>query len=138
MNKENINIQKLTKPRLKLDVIIKQFSECTLSLDNWDHYARIYIVYYSLIKYVRFVSGNSSSLLYEVPLFKKISLNIGIRQLGRTRNHSVINSKANIKDIENKMIIIDKKITNFKNFKNIFFKKNPTDLALKVIRLACK
>jgi GDP/UDP-N,N'-diacetylbacillosamine 2-epimerase (hydrolysing) len=94
--------------------------------------------YYSLIKYVRFVSGNSSSLLYEVPLFKKISLNIGIRQLGRTRNHSVINSKANIKDIENKMIIIDKKITNFKNFKNIFFKKNPTDLALKVIRLACK
>ena len=70
-----------------------------------------------------------------MPLFKKISLNIGIRQLGRTHNHSVINSKANIKDIENKMIIIDKKII---NFKNIFFKKNPTDLALKVIRLACK
>ena len=39
--------------------------------------------YFSAIKYSTLVAGNSSSLFYEVPYFKKYSLNFGIRQTKR-------------------------------------------------------
>ena len=37
--------------------------------------------------------GNSSSGILEVPYFKKPSINLGDRQLGREQPASVINSK---------------------------------------------
>ena len=39
--------------------------------------------YFSLIKCSNFVLGNSSSGIYEVPLLKKITINVGTRQSGR-------------------------------------------------------
>ena len=63
--------------------------------------------YFSLIQYVDLVIGNSSSGILEVPYFKKPSINLGDRQLGREQPASVINSK-----IKKNLII--------KNIKSIF------------------
>ena len=46
--------------------------------------------YLSAIKFVDIVLGNSSSGLSEVPSFKKVTINIGDRQKGRTKASSVI------------------------------------------------
>lgn len=46
--------------------------------------------YFSTIKYIDAVVGNSSSGLAEVPSFKKATINIGDRQRGRLKANSVI------------------------------------------------
>ena len=51
--------------------------------------------YLSCIQYVDGVVGNSSSGLTEVPSFKKGTVNIGDRQLGRVRATSVIDCEPN-------------------------------------------
>ena len=51
--------------------------------------------YYSCCRYSDFMIGNSSSGLLEMPSFKKFSINIGDRQLGRGKAKSVINCKIN-------------------------------------------
>ena len=43
--------------------------------------------------------GNSSSGLFEVPTFKKPTINIGDRQKGRTRCDSIIDVKVDSKQI---------------------------------------
>lgn len=48
------------------------------------------VKYLSALKYVDMVVGNSSSGVIEVPSFKKATINIGDRQLGRIRASSVI------------------------------------------------
>ena len=58
--------------------------------------ARVYtnlgqVGYLSAIKFVDVVIGNSSSGLYEAPVFKKPTVNIGNRQHGRLQADSVIN-----------------------------------------------
>lgn len=57
--------------------------------------------YLSTIAYVDGVVGNSSSGLTEVPSFKKGTINIGDRQLGRLRATSVIDCDPNQDDIKN-------------------------------------
>lgn len=47
--------------------------------------------YFSVIKQVDAVLGNSSSGIYEVPSFKKVTINVGDRQKGRIQVGSVIN-----------------------------------------------
>jgi GDP/UDP-N,N'-diacetylbacillosamine 2-epimerase (hydrolysing) len=46
--------------------------------------------YLSALQFVDFVIGNSSSGIIEVPSFKKVTINIGDRQMGRLRAESVI------------------------------------------------
>lgn len=88
-------------------------------------------LYFSLIKLSKIIIGNSSSLLYEVPFYKKISLNIGDRQRDRLSGPSVINVDAKSK-------LISKKINNLKNIKvsyfNPFYKKNSTSECLKIFK----
>jgi len=55
--------------------------------------------YLSMVAQVDAVVGNSSSGLYEVPSFKKPTVNIGDRQKGRLQASSVINSKPESFDI---------------------------------------
>ena len=43
--------------------------------------------------------GNSSSGILEMPYFRKGTINIGDRQLGRVQANSIINSKIKKKDI---------------------------------------
>ncbi len=49
--------------------------------------------YFSCLKFVDGVVGNSSSGLLEVPSFKKGTINIGDRQAGRLKAESVIDCK---------------------------------------------
>ncbi len=55
--------------------------------------------YLSVVALVDAVVGNSSSGLYEVPSFKKPTVNIGDRQKGRLQATSVINCRPEAKDI---------------------------------------
>lgn len=55
--------------------------------------------YLSIIAQVDAVVGNSSSGLYEVPSFKKATVNIGERQKGRLQASSVINCIADTESI---------------------------------------
>jgi UDP-hydrolysing UDP-N-acetyl-D-glucosamine 2-epimerase len=57
--------------------------------------------YLSMIAQVDAVVGNSSSGLYEVPSFRKPTVNIGDRQKGRLQPSSVINCKPETADILN-------------------------------------
>ena len=72
-------------------------------------------LYLNLLHYCNLFIGNSSSGIYEVPLFNKITLNIGNRQKGRERGNSVIDLNFNKLAIINKIdSILDNKfkITN--------------------------
>ena len=75
-----------------------------------------YRLYFSLIKNSKIVLGNSSSILYEVPYFKKYSINYGDRQKGRYSGKTVINSDASSSNLQ-KLI---KKYLNKQNPKKIF------------------
>ena len=55
--------------------------------------------YYSCCKHSDFMIGNSSSGLLEMPTFKKFTINIGERQLGRIRAKSVIDCNFQTKNI---------------------------------------
>ena len=56
--------------------------------------------YLSCISHVDGVVGNSSSGLTEVPTFKKGTINVGDRQMGRIQASSVINCEPKEKDIK--------------------------------------
>ena len=56
--------------------------------------------YLSCISHVDGVVGNSSSGLTEVPTFKKGTINVGDRQMGRLQASSVINCEPKEKDIK--------------------------------------
>jgi GDP/UDP-N,N'-diacetylbacillosamine 2-epimerase (hydrolysing) len=56
--------------------------------------------YLSCISYVDGVVGNSSSGITEVPTFKKGTINVGDRQLGRIQAASVINCEPKENDIK--------------------------------------
>ena len=69
-------------------------------------YPNIYLVdslgtqgYLSAVKYAKFVIGNSSSGIVEVPSFKIPTINIGDRQLGRIQAKSIINCRPIEKEI---------------------------------------
>ena len=58
------------------------------------------ILYFSILKYVDVVIGNSSSGILEVPYFRKPTINLGDRQKGRLKTDSVIDCDARSLEIE--------------------------------------
>ena len=88
--------------------------------------------YFSMISACDLVIGNSSSGLYEVPSFKKPTIDIGDRQKGRIRAGSVINVPAKsteiTKAIENGLKL------NCDKFANPYGEGNTTDLIIKKIK----
>ena len=56
--------------------------------------------YYSCLKYIDAVIGNSSSGIAEVPTFKKFTINIGNRQKGRLKAKSILDCSTNVSDIK--------------------------------------
>ena len=58
---------------------------------------------FSLIPYCKFVIGNSSSGIIEVPYFKIPTINIGDRQKGRIFHKSIINCGYSSKEINNSL-----------------------------------
>ena len=49
--------------------------------------------YFSMLKFVDLMIGNSSSGIIEMPSFNKMTINLGNRQEGRLRSKSVIDCK---------------------------------------------
>jgi len=79
------------------------------------------IKYYSMLRYVDAVVGNSSSGILEAPTFKIGTVNIGDRQKGRIKASSIIDCKTDEKSIS---LAIDKIYD--KNFKRkLKLVKNP-------------
>ena len=81
--------------------------------------------YFSVLKIVDGIIGNSSSGLIEMPIFKKFTINIGNRQKGRFIEQSVINCKNKISNIQKSLKKAFSKI--FKKIETIKIKKKSTN-----------
>ena len=91
--------------------------------------------YFSLIKNIDLMLGNSSSGILEMPSFKKITINLGDRQHGRLQAKSIINidisSKKIIQTIKN--FYNGKYNSRLKKTKNIYFNKNTSGKILQIL-----
>ena len=77
--------------------------------------------YANLMKYAKFMIGNSSSGLLEAPSFELPAINIGRRQMGRFQAKNVVNvefDKDKIKDAINYVISNDNFLSSLKGIKN--------------------
>lgn len=90
--------------------------------------------YYSAVYNSKFVIGNSSSGVIEVPYFNKITMNIGNRQEGRDSDFSVWNLKASKEELRS---FLDRgqaiKWISSKN-QGIYGKGNSSSLIAKIIK----
>lgn len=89
--------------------INKLLDRANEEIDNLHVYASLGVVrYLSLIKYSKFVLGNSSSGIIEAPAFHIPVVNIGDRQKGRLQSKCIINSEP---DMESIILSIQKALT---------------------------
>ena len=88
--------------------------------------------YFSALKYVKAVLGNSSSGIIEVPSFGIPTLDIGDRQKGRIAADSVIHCGYSTKEIKEGL----KKVVTYDNkgIDNPYFKEGTCEAILKVIK----
>jgi GDP/UDP-N,N'-diacetylbacillosamine 2-epimerase (hydrolysing) len=77
-----------------IDEYVKENSDRAVAFESLGQ-----LRYFSAIKYVDAVVGNSSSGILEVPSFHKPTVNIGDRQKGRVQAKSIINCKIDSKEI---------------------------------------
>tara|TARA_B100001059_G_scaffold236148_1_gene285115 strand:- start:992 stop:2170 length:1179 start_codon:yes stop_codon:yes gene_type:complete len=91
--------------------------------------------YFSMLKNISGVIGNSSSGIIEVPTFKIGTINIGKRQQGRIFSKSVINCSFEANDVKKNIgKIISKKFrSNIKNLVNPYFKKGTSKNIIKIL-----
>ena len=92
--------------------------------------------YLSALKYIDVVLGNSSSGIYEAPIFHKPTVNIGDRQKGRFMPLSVINCKPFLRDIEKALkLAFNKEFNNsIKSQKNMFGNGTATQQIIEIIK----
>jgi len=92
--------------------------------------------YFSLCKIVDFMIGNSSSGIIEMPSFKKGTINLGIRQLGRVQANSILNVDFNESKILNAIKKIYSKKFNLllESVVNPYEKNNTSSKILNVIK----
>jgi GDP/UDP-N,N'-diacetylbacillosamine 2-epimerase (hydrolysing) len=92
--------------------------------------------YFSIVKLVNAVIGNSSSGISEIPSLKKPTINIGLRQEGRIKAKSIIDlKKLNISSLKNSLIKIKSKRFQsiIRNVKNPYYKKNSLKRIVRVL-----
>lgn len=92
--------------------------------------------YHSMISYCSFIIGNSSSGIFEVPFYKKPTVNIGDRQKGRYLHPSIIqtdNSTLSIKQGIEKAKSAEY-LSEIKDMKYQFGEGNSSELALQFIK----
>ena len=91
--------------------------------------------YFSMLKNISGVIGNSSSGIIEVPSFKIGTINIGTRQQGRIFAKSVINCSFKANDVKKniKKIISKKFRSNIKNLINPYYKKDTSKKIKKIL-----
>ena len=92
--------------------------------------------YLSALQYVDIVLGNSSSGLVEVSSFQKATINIGDRQKGRIKAKSVIDVKADEKDILKAIVLVysNEFQEKLKNVVNPYVGKTSLDEILKIMK----
>lgn len=92
--------------------------------------------YFSLIKYMNCLLGNSSSGIIEAPSLKTPSINLGNRQKGRDLTKWTLNCKVSSKEIlKNLKYIETSQFKSFiKNEKNFYFKKNSAQRVFNIIK----
>ena len=92
--------------------------------------------YFSILKIVDVIIGNSSSGILEMPTFKKATINIGERQFGRLKSTSVIDSKIKKNEILNSLIkVYSKKFRDkIKNSKNHYGPSGASKKIVKILR----
>ena len=88
--------------------------------------------YFSALRYMTAVIGNSSSGIIEVPSFGIPTLNIGDRQKGRISADSVIHCGYKTEDIENGL----RKVVSYKTraINNPYYKEGTCDAILNIIK----
>ncbi len=92
--------------------------------------------YFSIIKNINAVIGNSSSGISEVPSLKKPTINIGLRQKGRIQSKSVVTiEKLSYMKLSKAIKKVDSKefLKNIKTLKNPYYKKNTTKNICKLL-----
>ena len=91
--------------------------------------------YFSMLKNISGVIGNSSSGVIEVPTFKIGTINLGNRQQGRIFAKSIINCDFQIKKIQKNIlkIITQKFKLKIKNLRNPYHKNNTLENIKKVL-----
>ena len=118
---------------MKLRKLIENFCDQN---DNVFFYKSLgQLRYFSCIKHFDGLIGNSSSGLLEVPAFKKGTINIGNRQLGRINAKSVINCAPERDAISFalKKLFSNKFKTKLKNVVNPYGKGGASESILKVL-----
>lgn len=96
--------------------------------------------YLSALNYCYMVVGNSSSGLAEVPSFKIPTINIGDRQRGRVKADSVIDCKADRKEIKEAFIKASSEAFRSicKTTKNPYEKVDTSNNMIDIIKTRCK
>ena len=92
-------------------------------------------LYFSCVKKVDAVVGNSSSGIIEVPSLNKPTIDVGLRQKGRIRASSVINCDFNKNKILNsiKKVYTKKYLKKLYNLSNPYYKKDSSKKIIKII-----
>lgn len=91
--------------------------------------------YFSTLKYMTAVIGNSSSGIIEVPCFGIPTLDIGDRQKGRIAADSVIHSDYSTEDIKDGLdVVLAYRREAIVQDKNPYYKKDTCNAILKVIK----
>ena len=92
-------------------------------------------LYFSLLKYMDLVIGNSSSGVIEVPHFNIPTINIGDRQNGREKTLSIIDCRNNKKSISYaiKKARSKKFLSKLKNIKNLYDNGATSQKAIKIL-----
>jgi GDP/UDP-N,N'-diacetylbacillosamine 2-epimerase (hydrolysing) len=91
------------------------------------------IDYLNMINYCELYIGNSSSGIYEVPLFNKYTLNIGDRQKNRLSCNSIINLNYNKQDIINNINNILNNVISIDNIDYPYILLNSSEEIYKII-----
>jgi GDP/UDP-N,N'-diacetylbacillosamine 2-epimerase (hydrolysing) len=88
-------------------IIIKMIEDFVGSYPNAYSYKSLgQLCYLSCLQFIDGVLGNSSSGLTEVPSFKKGTINVGERQLGRLKSESVIDCKPSQVEIKRALDVL--------------------------------
>lgn len=92
--------------------------------------------FHNLLKHSEFLIGNSSSGIVEAPFYKKPTINIGIRQNGRIRHESIIDTDYSVEAITKgiEKALSDKFISQIKNMKYKFGNGNTAKKMVSIIK----
>ena len=92
----------ITSPNIEVDreQIVSHIKQEISKNNNYHYFESLGVIqYHSLISHCKFVIGNSSSGIVEIPYFKVPTVNIGDRQKGRVRHESIVDTDYTVESI---------------------------------------